>query len=47
MDEAVGEADLDPRHVTAVLDAIPGAYQRAIDSLLNARAGSSVTLDEF
>ena len=44
---AIEEADPDARHVVAVLDGIPGAYERALQSLERARAGETIALDEL
>jgi hypothetical protein len=44
---AIEEADPDARHIVAVLDGIPGAYERAVESLQRGRAGETITLDEL
>jgi hypothetical protein len=44
---AIEEADPDARHVVAVLDRVPGAYERAVESLQRGRAGESSALDEL
>jgi hypothetical protein len=44
---AIEDADPDARHVVAVLDGIPGAYERARHSLERARAGETIPLDEL
>ena len=44
---AIEEADPDARHVVAVLDGIPGAYEHARQSLERARAGETIALDEL
>ncbi len=44
---ALDEADPDPRNVTALLDGIPGAYERAQLGLEQADAGLGVPLDEL
>jgi predicted transcriptional regulator len=41
------EADPDPRHVAELLDAIPGAYERAQQGLAEARAGLGTPLEEL
>lgn len=44
---ALDQADPDPASVTALLDAIPGAYDRAQQGLADVRAGRVVSLDEL
>jgi hypothetical protein len=44
---ALDEADPDVRSVTALLDGIPGAYERAQLGLERARSGATVALDEL
>jgi predicted transcriptional regulator len=44
---ALDRADPDAADVTALLDTIPGAYERAQVGLLDARAGRVVRLDEL
>ena len=44
---AIEEADPDARHIAAVLDGIPGAYEHALQSLERARAGETIPLDEL
>jgi hypothetical protein len=44
---AIDEADPDARNVAALLDGIPGAYERAQLGLERARAGESISLDEL
>jgi hypothetical protein len=44
---ALEEADPDATHIVAVLDGIPGAYERARRSLERARAGETISLDEL
>jgi len=44
---AIEEADPDARNVAALLDGIPGAYERAQLGLQRARAGESISLDEL
>lgn len=44
---ALDQADPDPCTVTALLDAIPGAYDRAQQGLSDVRAGRVVSLDEL
>jgi len=41
------ESDPDPRHVTDLLDRIPGAYERAQQGLAEARAGLGTELDDL
>jgi hypothetical protein len=44
---ALDEADPDPRDVTALLDAIPGAFERAQQGLVEARAGLGTDLEDL
>jgi hypothetical protein len=44
---AIEEADPDARDLTAVLDGIAGAHERARLGLERARAGETVSLDEL
>ena len=44
---AIEEADPDARNIVVVLDGIPGAYERAMQSLDRAHAGSTIPLDEL
>lgn len=44
---ALDEADPDARNVVALLDALPGAYERAQLGLAQARAGETVSVDEL
>lgn len=44
---AIEEADPDARNVAALLDGIPGAYERAQLGIERARAGESIPLDEL
>lgn len=44
---ALDEADPDPRDVTALLDAIPGAFGRAEQGLAEARAGLGSRLEDL
>jgi hypothetical protein len=44
---ALDEADPDARNVAALLDGIPGAYERARLGLEQARAGHTIALDEL
>ncbi len=44
---ALDQADPDPATVTALLDAIPGAHERAQQGLADVRAGRVVPLDEL
>ncbi len=47
LSSAIEEADPDARNVAAVLDGIPGAYERAHLGLERARAGETISLDEL
>lgn len=44
---AIEEIDPDARSLTAVLDGVPGAYERARLGLEQARAGETISLDEL
>jgi hypothetical protein len=44
---ALDEADAEPRHVTELLDGIPGAYERARVGLEHTRVGRKVALDDL
>jgi hypothetical protein len=44
---ALDEADPDARTVTEVLDAIPGAWERAVLGREQARAGDTQSLDDL
>jgi hypothetical protein len=44
---AIEEADPDARSITALLDGIPGAYERAMQGLESARQGRTIPLDEL
>lgn len=44
---AIEEADPDARTVTALLDAIPGAFNRAERGLQEASSGQGIPLDEL
>ena len=47
LSQALDEADPDPRHVAALLDALPGAWERAKQGLKDAKAGRTVKLDDL
>jgi predicted transcriptional regulator len=47
LSQALDEADPDPRHVVALLDALPGAWKRANQGLKDAKAGRTVNLDDL
>jgi hypothetical protein len=47
LSSALDEADPDPRHVAALLDGIPGAFERAQLGLERARQGDTIPLDEL
>lgn len=44
---ALDEADPDPADLVALLDAIPGAYERAQVGLRQANAGETIPLDQL
>ena len=41
------EADPDPRHAAALLDGLPGAFERAQQGLEDAKAGRTISLDDL
>lgn len=45
--QAIDDADPEPRNVVALLDGIPGAYERAIENLASARLGETIPLDQL
>jgi len=45
--QAIDEADPDPRQIAALLDRIPGAWDRIEAGIMDARAGRTVPLDEL
>jgi predicted transcriptional regulator len=45
--QAIDEADPDPRQIAALLDRIPGAWDRIEAGIADARAGRTVPLDEL
>lgn len=47
LSSALDEADPDVRNVVELLDAIPGAFERAQLGLVQARTGETVGLDEL
>jgi predicted transcriptional regulator len=47
LSSALDEADADARNVVALLDAIPGAYERAQLGLEQAKAGETVPLADL
>jgi hypothetical protein len=47
LSHALDEADPDPRHAADVLDGIPGAYERALLGREQARAGTTIPLDDL
>jgi len=47
LSSALDEADPDPRTITALLDGIPGAYERAQLGLRQAKEGKAIPLDEL
>jgi len=44
---AIDDADPDPRNVVAMLDGIPGAWDRAELGLTQARSGQTISLDQL
>ena len=47
LSSAIDEADPDAKDIVALLDAIPGARERADVGLRQARAGDTVALDDL
>ncbi len=47
LSQALDDAGADPRNVTALLDGIPGAFERAQLGLKQARPGRTIDLDEL
>jgi len=47
LSQALDEADPDPRHVAALLDALPGAWERTNQGLRDAKAGRTVNLNDL
>lgn len=47
LSQALDEADPDPRQVAALLDGLPGAFERARQGLEEARADGTVALDDL
>jgi hypothetical protein len=47
LSSAIEDADPDARNVVALLDGIPGAYERAHLGLDRAQAGETISLDEL
>lgn len=45
--QAIDDADPDPRQIAALLDRIPGAWDRIDAGVADARAGRTVPLDEI
>jgi hypothetical protein len=44
---AIDEADPDPRHVTALLDGIDGAWERALAGSREAHSGQGIPLEDL
>jgi len=47
LSQALDEADPDPRHAAALLDGLPGAFERAQRGLEDAKAGRTIDLDDL
>ncbi|MDO8562401.1 MAG: hypothetical protein Q7S25_01005 [Candidatus Limnocylindria bacterium] len=47
LSQALDDAGADPRNVAALLDGIPGAFERTQLGLKQARAGRAIDLDEL
>jgi predicted transcriptional regulator len=44
---AIDDAETDPRSVAALLDSIPGAWERVQEGLADARAGRFIPLEDL
>ena len=44
---ALDRADPDAEHIVALLDAIPGAYERTQEGIAQARRGEGIPLDRL
>ena len=44
---ALDGADPDAEHIVALLDGIPGAYERTAEGIAQARRGAGIALDEL
>lgn len=47
LSQALDDAGADPRNVAALLDSVPGAFERAQLGLKQARAGRTIELDDL
>jgi hypothetical protein len=47
LSQALDEADPDPRHAAALLDGLPGVFERAQQGLDEAKTGRTISLDDF
>jgi hypothetical protein len=47
LSQALDEADPDPRHAAALLDGLPGAFERAQQGLADANAGRTMSLEDL
>jgi predicted transcriptional regulator len=47
LSSALDQADPEAATITALLDAVPGAYERAQEGLADVRAGRVVALDDL
>ncbi len=47
LSQALDDADADPRDVVALLDRIPGAFERAQEGLKQARSKRTIDLDHL
>ena len=47
LSQALDEADPDPRDAAALLDGLPGAFERAQQGLEDAKAGRTIRLDDL
>jgi hypothetical protein len=47
LSSALDGADPDAAHIVALLDAIPGAYERTREGIAQARRGEGISLDEL
>ncbi|HUZ88434.1 MAG TPA: hypothetical protein VMU49_01250 [Candidatus Acidoferrales bacterium] len=47
LSQALDEADPDPRHAAALLDGLPGAFERAQQGLADSNAGRTMSLEDL
>ncbi len=47
LSQALDDADPDPRHISDLLDGLPGAWERAQKGLDDANSGRTIDLDDL